>query len=561
MVMLDTAKAAFSHNGGIWTDDFDETQLNDGILSPKPMAKPYDWEPMGDPEYRALYYTLCKFNQINRTNQEWKQWGKGPDEVINCKKVATSEYYLVTAYIFLDVFLKMCGPTARKIIRYQEADQTAWDKLIQRMTDIAGGISGSEHFRLSPKQFMAMMKYWRLEIGIPRDIHAAFADFLPRTANAFHLCNGAVRIEYEKRLLEFGGEPYGEGAVRISRPIPEEARGELLQHGLLFPGEGAHALGMVVGAAHLPQVREKLDIASSILGFDALELCSNGPPEKLTTVEYGSIVMYLAGCAAYDKLLHENSNLARRARAAAGFEAGEFVALTVSGVLPFEVGLQLVRARGKAMDELMSLWPEQRSCSLACLTEERIMQLCNMASTTVPLTFPANSRFVAGPPQPVCQVVTSLFPKGFIVGGHSKLVEKFHEFALAEKPLQAKLLAKKATHCAFMQPLQWIMKAKLREYSSSVQFPWCDVYFNANSDYRLLANGGGGNQSLEDVLLLLSKAVSETCYKALRWDSQVKSMIENGCSEFYELAPSSMLKPLMKRISKEAFDKTTHISI
>merc|ERR1712151_393715 len=116
---------------------------------------------------------------------------------------------------------------------------------------------------------------------------------------------------------------------------------------------------MVKSVANLPGVRQKLDAAKRILNLDLLDLCVNGPTEKLESLEYNGVVMYMAGWAAYEKLLHENKDTARRVQAVAGLDVGEYTALAVAGVIPFELGLELALARGQAMKEMSEALPDQ----------------------------------------------------------------------------------------------------------------------------------------------------------------------------------------------------------
>ena len=80
----------------------------DGILAPKSMKTPVGWEPMGDIEYRALYYALSKFNQINRSGIEFQKWGEGPDERI-FSFADTTPYNFLTCHIFVTL-MSTCIP-------------------------------------------------------------------------------------------------------------------------------------------------------------------------------------------------------------------------------------------------------------------------------------------------------------------------------------------------------------------------------------------------------------------------------------------------------------------
>ena len=53
---------------------------------------------------------------------------------------------------------------------------------------------------------------------------------------------------------------------------------------LLFPGQGTQFVGMGRNLIDYPNVRQMYALASSILGYDLLKLCLNGPRDMLDQV-------------------------------------------------------------------------------------------------------------------------------------------------------------------------------------------------------------------------------------------------------------------------------------
>mmetsp|Transcript_57945 Transcript_57945/g.127039 ORF Transcript_57945/g.127039 Transcript_57945/m.127039 type:complete len:570 (-) Transcript_57945:46-1755(-) len=519
----------------------------DGILAPKPMSGPDDWEQMGDIEYRALYDTLCKFNQLNRTGVEWKVWGRGVDEIVY-NYPSNAPYNFVTMFVFLDVFTKICGPTARKAKRFQDENPSGWRNLLTEMENAIGGEKGCHQTRLSVQQFMEVTKPWRRDIGIPRDIHGALADFVPGMCNIFRLRNCAIMLEYDARIAEYGGEQVGAGVPDIPGDlVPQD---ELLSHAIIFPGDGMHQLGMMRDVAFLPRVQSKLEVAKRMLGFDLLDLCLNGPIEKLESLEYNGVAMYMAGWAAYEKFVYEDSELAHRARAVAGIDVGEYVALSVAGVFPFEVGLELALARGRAMQELSETLTDQAVCSVAGLTEERVTQLCELALTS------------SGREKDFCQITTAFFDRGYVVAGTTRPVMTFRNLAEQDGALQVKILpGQTANHSPIMNAVQWSIKAKVREYHHKMRVPRCDVYFNALGD-RYLFRSGESDVSDKDnraqVSFAIGRCLSEACWKVLRWESICQAMLTHEVTHFFECGPTKQLRAIMKRISVPAFENTAN---
>lgn len=372
------------------------------------------------------------------------------------------------------------------------------------------------------------------------------ADFLPGMCNIFRIRKCAVMHE-DRKLEELGAEPIGAGVPDISPDLAP--RGELLAQAVLFSGDGSQRLGMMKQVADLPRVREKLAKAQELLGLDLLQLCVQGPSEKLESSEYNGVAMYMAGWAAFEKFLHDDPENARRVGAVAGLEVGEYVALSVAGVIPFEVGLELAYVRGKAMTEAYNLIPDQAVCSVAGLSEERVDKLCQLAQTT------------AGGDADVCQIATALFNKGYVVGGRTKAINIFHDLAVEEKALQVKVMQQKANHTPLMHPMQWAIKAKLREHRHKLGIPWCDVYFNGNGNFYLPAGGGDYREPLAEVEFALNRFLCETCWSPVRWELIMQTMMENKITHFIECGPTKQLKAMLKRISKEAFDNTMSITV
>lgn len=507
----------------------------DGINAPKPMKDPWS-AVFEEPEYQALYYLICEFNKINSMRDiEFNPYGdvRYPDLM---------QYYTCNLYSFLDLFTHVIGPTARKAVEYKEKNPKNWERLVEKMEAVVGGESeAAQEANLSQDQFMEMMKAWKPEIGIPKDIHAACADFVPGTANLFRLKEGAVGEAYDRALIEAGGLP-----VQLTpdlRPFfqPDEPRGELLPHAILFAGEGSSYVGMLKGCKDKPAVKDKIKRANKVLGYDVLDLCLNGPKEKLAKLEFEGPAMYVAGWAAYELFLSDNRDVARRTLAMAGMGCGEYVALSVAGVVTFEQGLELVNARAKAMQELSEIVTDQAVMSVAGLQEDRVRQLCTLALSKLKN------------PKEVAQIATYLFNRGYTVGGTTKAVQMVKKLADEDGALQSKVIPTPcATHTPLMQPAQWPLKVKLREFKKDFEAPWCSVYFCALGDYHFKPEK---KEELEEVEHATVRFLCEGIFQECQWEKVLTTMMEKqNITSFYDCSPNKQLKAMLKRVSKSAFD-------
>ena len=92
----------------------------------------------------------------------------------------------------------------------------------------------------------------------------------------------------------------------------------------------------------MPAVVEMLAKAKAILGYDLLDLCQNGPKEKLDDTAFAQPALFVAGLAAAEKLRAESPGVVEQCSACAGLSLGEYCAMAFAGVITFEEGLKVV---------------------------------------------------------------------------------------------------------------------------------------------------------------------------------------------------------------------------
>ena len=91
----------------------------------------------------------------------------------------------------------------------------------------------------------------------------------------------------------------------------------------------------------LPAVKQMLATAKAILGYDLLEICLNGPKEKLDDTTVAQPALFIAGLAAVERLRSTNSKAVDGCSATAGLSLGEYCALVFAGAMSFEDGLKV----------------------------------------------------------------------------------------------------------------------------------------------------------------------------------------------------------------------------
>jgi [acyl-carrier-protein] S-malonyltransferase len=118
----------------------------------------------------------------------------------------------------------------------------------------------------------------------------------------------------------------------------------------LFPGQGAQYVGMAKDlVATRPEARALFDEAATLLGYDLLDLCLNGPADRLNSTAVSQPAIYVASLAALEQLKIDKPDVVANCTRTAGLSLGEYSALTFAGVFSFADGLRLVQKRGAAM--------------------------------------------------------------------------------------------------------------------------------------------------------------------------------------------------------------------
>ena len=117
----------------------------------------------------------------------------------------------------------------------------------------------------------------------------------------------------------------------------------------LFPGQGSQSVGMLKSCQDIPKVKEMCEKRKKF-SIRHLDVCVNGPKEKLDDTVYAQPALYLSGLAAVEKLkLDDPSFDESKVSAVAGLSLGEYCALVFAKAISFEDGLKVVKVRAESM--------------------------------------------------------------------------------------------------------------------------------------------------------------------------------------------------------------------
>ena len=130
--------------------------------------------------------------------------------------------------------------------------------------------------------------------------------------------------------------------------------------------------------AETPQAHSLFERANAILEYDLLDLCLNGPTERLDATVHSQPALFVAGLAAMEWLKTHRPEVAGEARAAAGLSLGEYTALAFAGAMEFEDALRVVQERGRAMQAAADAVPSGM-VSILGLEVAQVNKLCEDA--------------------------------------------------------------------------------------------------------------------------------------------------------------------------------------
>eukprot|EP00930_Biecheleria_cincta_P019486 TRINITY_DN14857_c0_g1_i1.p1 TRINITY_DN14857_c0_g1~~TRINITY_DN14857_c0_g1_i1.p1 ORF type:complete len:858 (-),score=200.47 TRINITY_DN14857_c0_g1_i1:255-2828(-) len=344
-----------------------------------------------------------------------------------------------------------------------------------------------------------------------------------------------------RRALDFfsngGGGDTALAGEQAYPAIAAHAQSGKLPIGLLFPGQGSQYVKMLHDVKDIPSVRDMLDTAKEILGYNLLDLCLNGPEDKLEQTAFCQPAVYVAGLAAVELLKQDQAAVASNSQAVAGLSLGEYTALTQAGVFSFETGLKLVKLRAEAMQQAAEASP-QLMASVAGLDRGTVDKICEESKSG---------------PDDVCQVANFLFPNGFSCAGSKAAIERMVKKA-ENTPgcLQCKVLKTSgAFHTRLMEPAKAKLVAALRDAEPSMSSPSCDVYMNVTG--KKLAAGTPPSEIIEQL--------GEQLTSCVLWEPSMRAMLDDGIEEFFECGPGKQLKSMMKRIDASAWKKTDNVHV
>jgi [acyl-carrier-protein] S-malonyltransferase len=272
----------------------------------------------------------------------------------------------------------------------------------------------------------------------------------------------------------------------------------------------------------LPAARQLFDEAAAILGYDLLDVCANGPVERLNATVVSQPAIFVASLAALESLRQKEPAAEASCAGTAGLSLGEYTALVFAGAMSFSDGVRLVKLRGEAMQEAADRLP-QAMVSVLGLDTGQVEALCKEASVTA---------------RGGVEIANILCPGNTVVSGDKWACDELERLAPAAGAMKTiRLPVAGAFHTGFMKPAVEVLAKAL----ATIPFQKPRVPVWANVDAR-------PHTDPEEIKNLLVSQVVEP----VLWEHIVRRLLEAGFDKFYEIGPGRVLAGLLKRVDRKA---------
>ncbi|HUF58743.1 MAG TPA: ACP S-malonyltransferase [Actinomycetota bacterium] len=282
---------------------------------------------------------------------------------------------------------------------------------------------------------------------------------------------------------------------------------------VVFPGQGSQFEGMADPWTGHPAGKAIIDEVSASMGRDVVAGCREAT--LLAATEFVQPALLACDVAAFRVLETEGMSFV----GVAGHSLGEFAALVAADVMPLSDALDLVVARGAAMQRAGEERPGTMTALLGVDAEDAAA-LCDEARR-----------------DDVLVVANENSSAQSVISGSVPAIERAEELAKERKIRVIRLPVAGAFHSPLMEPARAAIDERIDAIAfSAPRFPIAENVVGA-----LVSDA-------EPLRSLLKRHV----ISPVRWASSVCALADAGATSFLEAGPGDVLTKLMKRIVPDA---------
>lgn len=288
----------------------------------------------------------------------------------------------------------------------------------------------------------------------------------------------------------------------------------------LFPGQGAQTVGMGRQLYEtLPAARKLFDEAADVLGYSLIDVCANGPAERLNATDVSQPALFVTSLAALESLKTTDPAMLDACQGTAGLSLGEYTALAFAGAMSFADGLRVVRRRGAAMQAAADATPSGM-VSILTLEQGKVDVLVAAARA-----------------KGVLSIANLLCPGNIVVSGTREACTEAERLAEAMGGRAVRLAVAGAFHTHLMKPADEAVAKALA--AVTIRKPRVPVWSNVDAQPH--------TEPVEIRQLLVKQML-----QPVLWEQTIRNLLSVGCDKFYEIGPGRVLAGLLKRVLRKA---------
>lgn len=285
----------------------------------------------------------------------------------------------------------------------------------------------------------------------------------------------------------------------------------------VFSGQGSQKVGM--GKKFCEQftvANRTFEEASDVIGIDLKKICFEGSTNELTKTENAQPAILTTSVAMFRVFMQE---LGIEPYYIAGHSLGEFSALTAAESIEFSDAVQIVRQRGKFMQESVELG-EGKMVAIGGISQKQIMATC--------IEFNSNND----------QVVISNFnsPNQIVISGHQTAVDKVSQHLLNIGARVTPLKVSAAFHSPLMEHAALKLEDELKKYK--FQDPKWPIISNVDAEPY--------NQAIDVIPNLVTQMTAP-----VQWRKTMEFFSRIGITDCVELGPQAVLRNLVQKNSSD----------
>jgi [acyl-carrier-protein] S-malonyltransferase len=285
----------------------------------------------------------------------------------------------------------------------------------------------------------------------------------------------------------------------------------------IFPGQGSQKVGMGRALAEgFPQAMAIFEEADRVLATRLSSLCFEGPEDDLMLTSITQPAILTMSIA----VLRVAEAAGFRPDFVAGHSLGEYTALVAAGSLEFARAVELVRERGRFMQEAVPPGVGAMAAIIGC-DAEVVVAACQDAS-------------VRG----ICSAANLNSSNQTVIAGHKPAVEYAVELLKGRGARKATMLAVSAPfHCELMRTAAERLEPLLQQ----TRFSDLAVPMVTGIDSEMITTGEQARDCLVRQVTL-----------PVKWKDSVLRLIREGVTRFVEIGPGRVLSGLVRQIDRNS---------